>query len=99
MARVLDDGDDVRALLSDVDEVATGPVREFYSVYAAALANQVGHMRDGRARGGAKVQHLGTRSHVNGIDASEDGGRNPGTRTPVVSESIRARGGVVCLMQ
>lgn len=78
VARVLDDGDDVGALLGHVDEVAAGAVRELDGVDDARGAHNVGHVRHGRARGRAQVQHLLTGGDVDVVHAAEDAGRELG---------------------
>mmetsp|Transcript_15451 Transcript_15451/g.39861 ORF Transcript_15451/g.39861 Transcript_15451/m.39861 type:complete len:311 (-) Transcript_15451:133-1065(-) len=72
VARILDDRDDVGALLGDVDEVATGAVRELDGVHAARLTHQVGDVRHRCAGGGAKVQDLRARTHVDRVNTAED---------------------------
>ena len=55
---ILNDGDDVGALLGNVEEIATGAVRELDGVDQTLRADKVGHVRDGGARGGTEVQNL-----------------------------------------
>ena len=44
MTSVLNDGDDVGAGFGNVDQVTTGPMGEFDSVYRARWPNNVGHV-------------------------------------------------------
>mmetsp|Transcript_14308 Transcript_14308/g.42396 ORF Transcript_14308/g.42396 Transcript_14308/m.42396 type:complete len:282 (-) Transcript_14308:213-1058(-) len=74
VARVLDDRDDVCALLRDVDQVAARAVGELDGVDAARLADEVRDVRDRRARRGAEVEHLRAGLHPDGVDPAEDGG-------------------------
>lgn len=46
MTGVLDDRDDVGALLGDVDEIATGTMREFYGVDETLWTHDVTDVRD-----------------------------------------------------
>jgi hypothetical protein len=74
-ARVLDDGDDVGAALAHLDEIAARAVGELDGVDGARRADDVGDVRDGRARRAAEVQDLAAGRHVDRLDAAVDGGR------------------------
>eukprot|EP00343_Euplotes_focardii_P007106 CAMPEP_0205822690 /NCGR_PEP_ID=MMETSP0206-20130828/13622_1 /ASSEMBLY_ACC=CAM_ASM_000279 /TAXON_ID=36767 /ORGANISM="Euplotes focardii, Strain TN1" /LENGTH=268 /DNA_ID=CAMNT_0053119185 /DNA_START=18 /DNA_END=821 /DNA_ORIENTATION=+ len=74
VARVLDDGDDVGALLGQVEEVPAGPVRELHRVDDALRADHVGAVRDGGARGGAEVEELGAGLDVDVLHAADHRG-------------------------
>lgn len=60
VARVLDDGDHVRALLRHADQVTARAVRELDSVDNALGADDVRDVRDGGSRGGSEVEDLGS---------------------------------------
>ena len=79
VSRVLDDGDHVRSLLGHVDEVTAGSLREFDSVDGAGGTNEVRHVGNGSAGGATKIEHLGTRLHVNVSDTGDDGRANLGS--------------------
>eukprot|EP00187_Rhodella_violacea_P000629 CAMPEP_0174894032 /NCGR_PEP_ID=MMETSP0167-20121228/8739_1 /TAXON_ID=38298 /ORGANISM="Rhodella maculata, Strain CCMP736" /LENGTH=256 /DNA_ID=CAMNT_0016132999 /DNA_START=128 /DNA_END=894 /DNA_ORIENTATION=+ len=79
MPRVLDDGDDVRAALGHLDEVAAGAVRELDGVDDAVGADEVGDVGDGGAGGRAEVEDAGARLDVDVVDAAEDGGGELGS--------------------
>mmetsp|Transcript_17504 Transcript_17504/g.44785 ORF Transcript_17504/g.44785 Transcript_17504/m.44785 type:complete len:348 (+) Transcript_17504:77-1120(+) len=74
VARVLDDGDHVGPLLGHVDQVAAGAVRELDRVDNARLADNVGDVRDGGARGGTEVEDLGTRLDPKVVHATQHSG-------------------------
>jgi len=79
VARVLNDGDNVGALLSHVDQVAAYALRELDGVDGSGGANQVGDVRAGSARGSAKVEDLAARLHVDVADSANNAGRNLGS--------------------
>ena len=74
MARVLDDGDDVGARFGHVDEVAAGSVGELDGVDGTGGSDNVGHVRDGGAGRGTKIQYLGSRLDPDIIDTTKNGG-------------------------
>eukprot|EP01136_Pigoraptor_vietnamica_P036852 Opistho-1_new@103984 len=71
---VLHNGDDVRALLGHVHEVAARAVRELDSIHEALRTDNVRDVRHGRARSGAEVEDLGAGLDVNVVDTTDDGG-------------------------
>lgn len=79
---ILDDGDDVGAAGSHVDEVTTGAVRELDGIHGAGGTDDVSDMGDGGTRGGTEVEDLGTRLHINGVKTSED------TRSQLTPEGV-----------
>ena len=74
MARVLDDGDDVGAGFGHVDEVAAGSVGELDGVDGTGGSDNVGHVRDGGAGRGTKIQYLGSGLDPDIIDTTKNGG-------------------------
>ena len=83
VARILDDGDDVGAVLGHVDEIATRPVGELNGVDVSGRADNVGNVGDGGTRGSTKVQDLGARAHVDVVDTTDDtGGKLASERVP-----------------
>jgi hypothetical protein len=55
---VLDDGDDVRALLGHVDQVSAGSMGELDGVDGSFRTDDVGDVGDGGSRGGSEVEDL-----------------------------------------
>ena len=78
VSRILDDWDDVRTLLSDVDQIAARPVRKLDGIHSTLLTDQIRHVRHRSAGCGAEIQHFGTRLHPNRIDATKDRSGKPG---------------------
>ena len=76
---VLDDGDDVGALLRHVEELTAGAVRKLNGVDSPGGPHEVGHVRDGGPRGGAEVENLGARAHPDVADTAGDGSTEFGT--------------------
>ena len=72
VARILDDGDDVCALRREADKVAPAAVGELDRVHDARGAHNVGHVRHGRARRCAKVEHFTARAYVDVVEAAEN---------------------------
>jgi len=76
---ILNDRDDVRALLGHVGEVTAGSVRELNSVDNTFRADHVGDMGDGGTGGTAQVQDAGAGLDGHVADASDDGRGDLGT--------------------
>lgn len=72
---VLDNGNDVCAVGSHVDQITTGAVRELDGKHGALGANNIGNVRHTGTRGSTKVEHLASRTHVDVVDTTEDTGR------------------------
>mmetsp|Transcript_19741 Transcript_19741/g.58260 ORF Transcript_19741/g.58260 Transcript_19741/m.58260 type:complete len:444 (-) Transcript_19741:16-1347(-) len=72
VARVLDNGDHVGALLGHVDEVTARPVRELDGIDGALLAHKVRHVGDGGAGRCAQVEHLGSRLDPDVVNATKN---------------------------
>ena len=70
---VLDDRNDVCALLGNVDQVTAGPVRKLHRVDESLRADDVGHVGDGRSGGSTEVKNLLARCDVDLIDTAKDG--------------------------
>ena len=78
VAGILDDWDDVGALLRHVDEIAAGAVGELHGVHEALRSDDVGAMGHGGTRGGAEVEELGAGLDVDVVEAAQDTGGNLG---------------------
>ena len=78
VAGILDDWDDVGALLRHVDEIAAGAVGELHGVHEALGPDDVGAVGHGGTRGGAEVEELGAGLDVDVVEAAEDAGGNLG---------------------
>ena len=79
LTSILDDRDDVGALLGHVGEVTAGTVRELDGVDDTLGANHVGNVGDGGTGGATEVQdtHTGLDGHV--ANTTDDGGGDLGT--------------------
>jgi hypothetical protein len=76
---IFNDWDNVRSLLSHVDQVTTRSVREFNSIDSTFGANDISNVRNGSSRSGTKIEDLLARSNVNVIYTTKDTGSNLGT--------------------
>lgn len=76
---VLNNGDDVGAVRSHVDQIATGTVGELDGEDSASWANDVGDMRDRGARCRTQVKHLAAGLHVNVLQSTQDTSGQLGT--------------------
>jgi hypothetical protein len=61
---ILNNGDDVGAVLGHVDKITARSVGEFDGVDVSGRANEIGDVTDGGTRGSTKVEDLGTGVHV-----------------------------------
>jgi hypothetical protein len=71
---VLNNGDDICALLGHIDEVTADTLGELDGVDGALGADQVGHVGHGGARGSADVENLAARLHVDVVTTTADAG-------------------------
>lgn len=74
MPGVLDYRYDVGTGLGDVEQVASGTVREFHGVYVPLRSDDVGNVRDGGTGRRAEVQDLGAGLDPDVVDSAQDGG-------------------------
>merc|ERR1711988_95503 len=74
LAGIVNDRDNVRALLRHVRELATRAVRELDGVDNALRADHIGNMGDGRAAGTTQVEHLAARLDRHVADTANNGG-------------------------
>lgn len=59
---------------SHVDQITAGAVRELDGVDSASRPNDISDVGHRCARGSTKVQHLGARLHVDGLETTQDTG-------------------------
>jgi hypothetical protein len=76
---ILNDGDNVGALLSHVDELTSGTVRELDGVDTPGGSNDISDVRDGSTGSGSDVENLSTRLDVDVVQTSKDTGGNLGS--------------------
>lgn len=76
---VLNNRDDVGALCSEADQVASTAVRELHSVDNTGGADNVGNVRDGGTGSGAEVEHFAAGSHEDIVQTTEDTGSQLGS--------------------
>lgn len=76
---ILDDGDDVCAVGSHVDEITAGTVGELDGVDGTGGTDNISNVGDGGTRGSTKVKNLAAGSHVNVLETTEDTGSQLGT--------------------
>lgn len=69
---VLDNGDDICATGSHVDQVTARTVRELDSVDGAGRTDNVGDVGDGGTRGSTEVESLGAGLDVDGLETTEN---------------------------
>lgn len=74
MTGVLDDWNNVGALLGHVDEIASGSGRELDGIDETLRSDNVRDVGHCGARSGAQVQYLGAGRHVDVVDTAENGG-------------------------
>jgi hypothetical protein len=76
---ILNNGDDVGAVGSHVDQITTGAVGEFNSENSSLGTNNVSDVRHTGTRRSTKVQHLAAGAHVDVVDTTEDTRRQLGS--------------------
>lgn len=69
VARILNDGNDVGALLSDLNQLATGASGHLDGVDGTLGTNNVGNVRDSGSGSGTKVENLGSGRNVEVLDS------------------------------
>lgn len=72
MAGVLDNGDDICAVGSHVDQITARAVRELDGEDGSLGSNNISNVRHTGARCSAKVQDLAARAHVDVVNTTED---------------------------
>merc|ERR1719321_1457299 len=79
LTSILDDRNDIRALLGHVGELTARAVGEFDSVDNAFRSDHIGDVGDGGSRGTSEVQHAGAGADRHVADTSDDGSSELGT--------------------
>ena len=75
---ILDDGDDIGALLGHVDQVTSRAVRELDSVDKTFGSNDIGNVGNGGAGSSAEIEDLLAGGNVNVVNTSENTGSDLG---------------------
>lgn len=88
---ILNDGNNVCAAGSHVDQVTAGTVGELDGVDSSGRSNNVGNVGDGCSRGGTKVQGLSTGLDVDGLETTQDTGSQLGSKR--VPDTVLGLGG------
>lgn len=83
---VLDNGDNVGAVSSHVDQVTAGTVRELDGVDGTGGTDDISDVRNGGTGGGTEVEDLGAGLHVDVLETTEDTGGN--LRTEGVPDTV-----------
>ena len=76
---ILDDGDDVCAVGSHVDQITARAVGELDGEDGSLGADDISNVGDGGTGGSTKVEDLGSGAHVDVVDTTEDTGSQLGT--------------------
>jgi hypothetical protein len=76
---ILDNGDDVCAVGSHVDQITAGAVGELNGEDGSLGADDISNVRDGGTGGGTEVEDLGSGAHVDVVYTTEDTGSQLGT--------------------
>jgi len=79
VASILDNGDDVGALLGHVDQITSGAMRELNSIDETLGTDNIGNVGDSRSGGGSEVEDLLAGGDVDVVNTSEDTGGDLGT--------------------